>query len=497
MHNRDLSGEASDIEQNRRAYYLAAIEAVDAELGRLLASLPQEELDNTLIIYIGDNGTPSRIIDTSAFASEHAKGSLFQGGVGVPLVISGAGVTRANEREQALVTATDLFATIAQAAGATEQQVHDSTSFYGLLSDANASVNSHIFTQFESASVTGMTVRNDALKLIQFVDGSEALYSLSDNFAETDNLLTEGLAPEISSQLEQLRDFASSINNNPTDEPINITDAILTNGSGNCVDYMASYTSSATDVNNGTLFMGDLEIMRDGEKCVFLTNAIPNHDFNDGGRAFPNDVSEQNDRFEITVSPQLSNTVSALSLQVDNAILLNGVKVDILAAGCFGVGDGRIGCNDSNTPWRYDPMHPESGFNVDTHNAHAQSDGTYHYHGSPFALFGDDNSAISPVIGFAADGFPIFGSYIQDEQVIRKAQSSYRLKSGARPSGDGEPGGNYDGIFRDDYEYVEGLGDLDQCNGMTVDGVYGYYVTDDFPYVLACFSGTPDESFVK
>ncbi|MED5420842.1 MAG: YHYH protein, partial [Pseudomonadota bacterium] len=60
-----------------------------------------------------------------------------------------------------------------------------------------------------------------------------------------------------------------------------------------------------------------------------------------------------------------------------------------------------------------------------------------------------------------------------------------------------DPGGTYDGTFRDDYEYVPGAGDLDECNGMTVDGVYGYYITDAFPYIVACFRGIPNLSFQK
>jgi hypothetical protein len=101
------------------------------------------------------------------------------------------------------------------------------------------------------------------------------------------------------------------------------------------------------------------------------------------------------------------------------------------------------------------------------------------------------------VVGFAADGFPIFGSYFDDNGVVRQAESSYRLKAGNRPSGNGNPGGQYDGTYRDDYEYVEGVGDLDECNGMTVDGVYGYYIINEFPWMLNCFSGTPNSSFRK
>ena len=69
----------------------------------------------------------------------------------------------------------------------------------------------------------------------------------------------------------------------------------------------------------------------------------------------------------------------------------------------------KSGCGDMSQPWRFDPMHQANGFRVDSHNAHSQSNGAYHYHGKPNALFDDsDDSAASPVIGFAADGYPIF-----------------------------------------------------------------------------------------
>lgn len=57
--------------------------------------------------------------------------------------------------------------------------------------------------------------------------------------------------------------------------------------------------------------------------------------------------------------------------------MLNGVKVDILAAGCFGVGNGKVGCNDNDQAWRYDPVNPDSGFLVDSHNAHTQPDESF------------------------------------------------------------------------------------------------------------------------
>lgn len=282
------------------------------------------------------------------------------------------------------------------------------------------------------------------------------------------------------------------------DTPKDITNAILTSRSANCADYVRSYFSNVTDIKNSAAMMGDLKIEIVGEKCVFSTNNIPNHDFNDATAHFATPVSEQVLSLEITTSPVSTGTNLAISLETDNAVMLNGVKLDLLAAACYGVGDGKIGCNDMSTPWRFDPMSPLNNFGTDAHNAHTQPSGAYHYHGSPMALFDTDGNVESPVIGFAADGFPVFGSYIEDAGSVRSVASSYRLKSGSREDINGvNPGGQYDGTYRDDYEYVAGLGDLDECNGMTRDGVYGYYVTQVFPYILSCYKGSVDASFNK
>ena len=152
-----------------------------------------------------------------------------------------------------------------------------------------------------------------------------------------------------------------------------------------------------------------------------------------------------------------------------------------------------------NTPWRYDPMSPLNQFGTDSHNAHTQPNGAYHYHGDPVAMYASGGKA-SGVIGFAADGFPIYGPFIDDNGDFRRVTSSYVLRSGARQSQSREgafPGGNYDGTYVDDYEYQEGSGDLDECNGRVTNGRYGYYVTSSYPWVMKCFKGTPDSSFQK
>ncbi|GBL05666.1 N-acetylgalactosamine 6-sulfatase [Glaciecola sp. KUL10] len=495
LHERDdLTGTASDIQNNRRDYYLASIEAMDSEIGRLLASLPDNERENTLIIYIGDNGTPAGVIDTEVFSTAHSKNTLYEGGIRVPMFVSGLTVERQNEREDALINSTDIFATVSQFIGGNNTQINDSYSFYHLFSNGEEALRTYNYSEFTRDNTSGWSVRNQEYKLLSVDSQSQALYQVNNDINEEQDLSGDNALSTVLNELNQEANRVRGIQNTPID----ITNAILTNRSGSCTDYIEQYQSTVLDVNNSAVFNGDIKISLVGDKCHFDTNNIPNHDFNDGDESFPHHVAEQDAQLEITASPTHASTTTGLSLALNNAVMLNGVKVDLLAAACFGVGNEKTGCGDLDQPWRFDPMHEANEFRVDSHNAHSQNDGAYHYHGKPNALFDDsDDSAPSPVVGFAADGYPIYGSYFDDGSNIRKALSSYQLISGERPSTTGNPGGTYDGSFRDDYEYIQGSGDLDECNGMTIDGVYGYFITDGFPYVLACFKGTPDPSFNK
>ena len=285
--------------------------------------------------------------------------------------------------------------------------------------------------------------------------------------------------------------------------PPDITNYIFTKTDPSCSAYVGEFTSTIQDLGNDRTLTGSLSITKDGGTCTISSNSIPNHNVNDKG-AFATTVSEVNTTFRISVSPTVANSPTQLSLEYDNAVFLNGAKLDLLAAACYGIGPNplgqeKIGCFQTNTPWRYDPMSPLNQFGTDSHNAHTQPNGAYHYHGDPVAMYVSGGKA-SGVIGFAADGFPIYGPFIDDNGNFRRVTSSYVLKSGARQSQPGEgdfPGRNYDGTYIDDYKYQEGSGDLDECNGMISNGHYGYYVTSTYPWIMKCFKGSPDSSFRK
>lgn len=298
-----------------------------------------------------------------------------------------------------------------------------------------------------------------------------------------------------------------------SDGSYDIYNADFAEGSVDCADYVNVYDAMPMDIQNGTFFDADVTITATDTDCTIVSNSVPNHDFNDesavfaGGAEGSTITAQDNFEHTVTRSPAFADQPTFLTAQIKNGIFLNGVRLDIISAGCYKPTDadadenGEVGIGCSSTdPWILDPLSTESKFGADVHNAHTQPGGLYHYHGSPLAMYDlTTGSGASPVIGFAADGFPIYGPFFDDGSAIRAAVSGYTVKEGSRgEQSDSEPnpGGNYTGRYNDDWEFTN-AGDLDECNGMTINGQYGYYVTDTYPWVIKCLMGTPGDSFAE
>lgn len=176
---------------------------------------------------------------------------------------------------------------------------------------------------------------------------------------------------------------------------------------------------------------------------------------------------------------------------------VNGVPFDPGAAEWY--------LGNRNGGWQYEALSGAVRLGLDANHAHVQPTGSYHYHGLPTGLLtelGVQAGRHSPIVGWAADGYPIYALYGTSEprnpaSPIKTLTSSYRLKTGRRPSGEGLPGGTYDGTFLQDYEYVPGAGDLDMCNGrfcITPDfpkGTYAYFLTEQWPVIPRMYHAVP------
>ncbi len=105
--------------------YAAMIKSVDDSLRRILDTLDALDLkENTLILLTSDHGGLSnrgannnREVATSNLPYRAGKGHLYEGGIRVPFIVSWPGVTKPNTVSDALVTGTDVYATLLEAAG--------------------------------------------------------------------------------------------------------------------------------------------------------------------------------------------------------------------------------------------------------------------------------------------------------------------------------------------------------------------------------------------
>lgn len=239
-------------------------------------------------------------------------------------------------------------------------------------------------------------------------------------------------------------------------------------------------------------------ISLEGALRVIRANGYPEHmpgSFPNKGN--PHRIQRKNYRLTVSANPQKGDP-KPLD-RTPFGITINGVLMDPATA--------EFWRNERGSSWNYEAFGGACQLGVDQHNAHVQPNGTYHYHGIPTGLLERFDYKHQPaLLGFAADGFPVYGPWgykkaDDPESGMKELSPGYRLRDGTRPNGPGGPGGAYDGKFTADYVYQAGLGDLDECNGrdgVTAEypnGTYYYVLSQAFPHIPRCLRGQPSESF--
>ncbi len=294
----------------------------------------------------------------------------------------------------------------------------------------------------------------------------------------------------------------------------------------NSIDCNGSYSTAEVLVDINEEIYNDDESVNtysryswssDGSDRILSGNGIPNHEVGTfPNNSNPNTITEQSVNERFTLCPKIVSETGyefggpALAI----AYALNSVKFDPATAGrCNDNGECCLAQCQGN--WNIEALgHDTFNFGDDMNHAHVQPNGEYHYHGMPELLidFLGDNNGMT-IVGWASDGFPVYARYgylnaNDSTSEVIALKSSYRLKSipdKNRPSKLTSiigPGGENNlninismGAFTQDYEFVDGLGDLDKCNGRFgvtpefPDGIYYYVVTDNFPFFTRCLKG--------
>ncbi|MBT5281564.1 MAG: YHYH protein, partial [Euryarchaeota archaeon] len=301
------------------------------------------------------------------------------------------------------------------------------------------------------------------------------------------------------------------------------------NGDGNGYTANTNGVSSAGGGGSGPWFQCEVSVTVQNNEMIVDSNGIPNHDFlstmgccapeMDYTSTFPlNPVNDTTGGHDTTNCPASAGRWECVPDRGTVAMSVNGAPI-------YGPEEGPGG--DAVA------LHFEY-FNEDRQpivlgwcTGHSAGPNGYHYHYDANCVYWEpeagetmedyDLSKIksdehSPIIGWAFDGYPIYGmyGYNNDQTSLKPITSSYAIE---RTQEGGDQG--YNGI--DDWNYVEGAGDLDECNGRFgptpeyPDGIYHYVstplsgsptmVTDTngatvgmigFPYFLLCYHGVAD-----
>jgi len=281
-------------------------------------------------------------------------------------------------------------------------------------------------------------------------------------------------------------------------------------------------SGNSTTISNNILV--NCQLVEYSTNNVFIhTKGIPSYPtgpFLDGN---PSQAQDQNAIFKFPLNP-VQNTGSPTETTMGNiGVFINGVALFDYRDGvawnpttnslCGGPGNPPCpGGPGATMDWNRDAILAEmSGF--DCSKGHPAM-GNYHHHQNPSAfdldlnvvsticnlydadgLYAIDSTQHSPLIGFAYDGFPIYGSYgyanTDGTGGIVRIKSSYQLKTtrgtGNVPSETSWPLGT----FREDYEYVNHSGQsdyLDEHNGR-------FCVTPEYPNGIYCYFTTVDSNW--
>lgn len=269
--------------------------------------------------------------------------------------------------------------------------------------------------------------------------------------------------------------------------------------------------------DNGTMLitLGDsanvLQVCYDADDVYVVTEGLASYNMGPFS-GNPNTPSGQDYTFVIPRNPTPSTN--------NTSITGGGAAVGVNGVPFFGYGDGRSYESSTNTNvnsgdglWNADAWISEGTTMDATGNGHPTAGGVYHYHANPIQLYSDPSAAHSPIVGFALDGYPIYGPFgnssaMDSTSGITRMASSYQHRSitmrtilpdgtTSSPAGPAVSASFPIGTYIEDYEYVMGLGDLDEFNGrdcVTPDypnGTYAYFLSTDsvgdpkFPYIFA------------
>ncbi|WP_297507878.1 YHYH protein [Flavobacterium sp.] len=300
------------------------------------------------------------------------------------------------------------------------------------------------------------------------------------------------------------------------------TNPAITQWMQNTTNIMGRHYVSGNPTPIADNVLANVQSVKYSANSVYVTtHGIPAYitgPFLDGN---PSLATDQNAIYKLPLNPVQNSGTPTATTGGNIGIFINGVSLfdyrdgvawnNTTQALCGGPGNPPCpGGPTATQAWNRDAIPAEKG-GFDCNKAHPAM-GNYHHHQNPSAfnldlqvisticntypadgLYVINTNTHSPLIGFAYDGFPIYGAYAYTNTDgsggISRMKSSYQLKNQTtRTNGPAVNATYYNGYFREDYEYVSHPNDpsyLDEHNGR-------FCITPEYPNGIYCYFATVD-----
>ena len=192
--------------------YAAMAHSLDESVGRVLAKLDELGIaENTLVLLTSDNGgfvnRYRKATVTNNYPLRSGKGSLYEGGTRVPLVVRWPGVTSSKLCDVPVIS-TDFYPTLLEIAGLTGDAKHnadlDGISLVPLLKDSAAALSRDTlfwhYPHYYPTTTPVSAIRTGDWKLLEYYEDSRLeLYNLRADLSEQNNLAEQ--MPERAKQM--------------------------------------------------------------------------------------------------------------------------------------------------------------------------------------------------------------------------------------------------------------------------------------------------------
>lgn len=210
-------------QHHQNAVYAAMVKSLDDSVGHVLAHLKQKGLEqNTIVIFTSDNGgyigtdKGQTVPVTSNAPLRSGKGSLYEGGIRVPLIVRWPGVTPAAAECQEPVVLMDLFHTLTAAlSGKPPEEPADGLDLKSLLQNAETTLKRDSlyfhYPHYYATTTPVSAVRSGDWKLLEYLeDGRRELYYLKDDPGEQTDL-AHRMPDKAASLLKQLHEWRTEV----------------------------------------------------------------------------------------------------------------------------------------------------------------------------------------------------------------------------------------------------------------------------------------------